>query len=299
MRKQLHIISGFRNGENPSCYSARASFHYPQFSSGEVLNINTDHTLLFSNGNVKCCCAVLSFYFNIISSFGLLFQPATTFFHRFFCVATGLGAIGNVLTLLSIANRKLIKRILVRSLTPYVKLYLALVESYSLCSLLGWRWRCCIVVPILISTQISVFISDAVFYRDRRYSLSMIVLFILYRIALIVSVRFALFGSLYYRVFRFSGFDFYNSGNFVSKSLSLVLFQVGQLIFFVRYKHRLFSIRTSYTILSNKKWSDLDRRKRVSLQEEKENDVLITIERLQRKKEDEKKELDDDDLYHV
>ena len=298
MRRQLHTISGFRNGENPSCYSARASFHYPEFSSGEVLNINTDHTFLFANGNVKCFCAVLSFYFNIISSFGLLFQPATTFLHQFFCVATGIGAIGNILTLLSIANRKLIKRILVRSLTPYVKLYLAIVESYSLCSLLGWRWRCCIVVPILISTQISVFVSDAVFYRDRRYSLCMIVLFILYRIALIVSVRFALFGSLYYRVFRFSGFDFYNSGNFVSKSLSLVLFQVGQLFFYMRYKHRLFSIRTSYTILSNKKWSDLDRRKRLSLQEEKENEVMMTIERLQR--DNEEKEMDDEyDLYRV
>ena len=270
MRSQLNSIASFRGGDER--YSARASFHFPGIVSGEVLDINVADRLC----SLNLYLVVAAFYCVAIPSFLVLLWPASTFVLRVACVSLGGCTILLCFILLLLSNKKLINRILLHSLTPYIKLYLCIVESYSICSLLGWSWRSLVACPMLISSQLCIFISDAVFYRDTRHTVCLLVLFIAYRVGLIFCVRYSVFGNLQYDVFTFSGFKFFNSGNFVSKSLSLVLFSISQLVFYCKYKRRLFSVRTCYTIMNNREWNDLERKQRLSIQEEKEIEVMRT-----------------------
>ena len=295
VRSQLHAIASF-NGRDTK-YSARASFHFPGgFSSGEVLDIDTHDVMGCSISNTLI---VLSFYVVTGASFVVLLFPATSILLQTVCIVLGILTTLLLLLLFSSANKKLLKRILLRSMTPYVKLYLVCVEAYSLCSLLDWKYRCFASVPLLFTSQLAVFVSDAVFYQNTLHTVALLVLFILSRVGLIFCVRYNIFGDLHYDVFAFSGFRFYNSGNLVSKSLSLLLFQLAQLVFYLRYRRRLFSIRTSYTIMGNSSWNTLERMQRLSVQEEKELEVLKTKDVLERNTELDEDVVLDDDLYRV
>lgn len=289
VKNQLHTIASFKGGDVK--YSARAAFHFPDFTSGEVLDI-----VPTARCGYHPSALVVLFYVITIASFVVTLFPARTVFLRVCCVVVGSLSVFFLLVLLLSSNKKLLYRILMRSVTPYVKLYLTAVEAYCLCSLLGWEWRCVASIPTIILSQFSVFVADAVFYKNTRYTVALLVLFILYRIGIIACVRYSIFGELHYSVFTFAGFRFYNSGNLVSKSLSLLLFQVGQLIFYLRYKHRLFSVRTTYTILSNREWNALERKQRLSIQEEKEIEVMKTISMLESRSYTSSSE---DDLYNV
>ena len=259
MRNKIHTVASFRGSDVR--FSARASFNFPHFSAGQLLDFRIPDTVLLQPTHVFL--PVLIFYSVSVPSFVLLFFQAATNAEKVACVLLGAATILNCVYLVLISNRFLLFRILGRSMTPYVKLFLCAVESYSLCSLLAWRWRCFVSVPLLIGSQLSIFVSDAVFYRNTRYTVALLVLFVLYRATLIVCVRYNYFGNLNFAVYDYASFQFFNSGTFVSKSISLLLFQCGQLFFYLRYRHRLFSIRTSYTVLSNTKWGELERIQRI------------------------------------
>lgn len=274
VRTSISIIRAMEGGDSRHKYSARAAYNFPGFRQGEVLDIDTTNVVCGKEASAKqLWFLVVLYYVCVIGTQVLMFEPAATWGRKAGCVA--VGSIGLLLpfVLLTLANRQLLFRILCRSFMPWIKFYLCAVESYSLCSLCSWRWRAFAITPLLLSSQLNVFIADALFYKNRSHTVALLVLFILWRIVLITCVRFDVYGRLDYSTFEFWGFSFYNSGSFVSKSISLLLFQVGQLIFYIRYKHRLYSIRTAYTVLENKVWNSFERQKRVQRKSSRQDSV--------------------------
>lgn len=274
VRTSLSIIRVMEGGDSRHKYSARAAYNFPGFSQGEVLNIDPTNVLCGRQTTERqLWILVATYYISVVGTQVLMFEPATTVTRKVSCVTVGCIGLALPFMLLTLSNRQLLFRILCKSFMPWIKFYLCAVESYSLCSLCSWRWRAFAITPLLLSSQLNVFIADALFYRNRAHTVVLLVLFIIWRIILIVCVRFSVYGELDYSTFEFWGFSFYNSGSFVSKSISLLLFQVGQLIFYIRYKHRLYSIRTSYTVLENKVWNAYERQKRVERRSTRQDSV--------------------------
>ena len=270
----MSILRAMEGGDSRHKYSARAAYNFPGFRQGEVLDIDTKNVLCGRQASeTQLWILMATYFFSVAASQILMFEPASTDLRKAACVV--VGCIGLILpaVLLTLSNRQLLYRILCRSFMPWIKLYLCAVESYSLCSLCSWRWRAFAITPLLLSSQFNVFIADALFYRNRAHTVVLLALLIVWRTVLIMCVRFDVYGRLDYSTFEFWGFSFYNSGSFVSKSISLLLFQIGQLIFYVRYKHRLYSIRTSYTVLENKVWNAYERDKRVQRRSTRQDSV--------------------------
>lgn len=280
VQKSLTVIRRMEHGAERHHWSARASFSFPGFRQGEVLNIDTENTVCCTSNNNVLSALVCSYYIAVACTQALMFQPATTAILQCGCVVMGIIGFLLPFLLLTLANRQLLHRILCRSFMPWVKLYMCCVETYSLCSLCSWRWRAFAITPLLLSSQQSIFIADALFYRNSTFTVLLLILFIAWRIMLIICVRLQIFGSMEYSTFTFMGFNFYNSGSFVSKSLSLLLFQVGQLVFYLRYRHRLYSIRTAYTVLENLEWNKLERKKRVDRKASHQESVEEVRQRL-------------------
>lgn len=278
LRSRLHTVQHLNSGDQPHRYSARASYNFPHFRQGEVLNIHREHTLgcCGSVSNSKSFLIVFSYLILICITQLIMTVEVETLLQKTVCA--GLGSLGILLPvfLLLLSNKKLLRRIMLRSFMPWVKLYIASVESYALCSLCGWRWRAAAITPLLLSTQLTVFISDALFYTDRRPTLCLLLIFISWRTVLICCIRMNIYDKMDYSFFQFWGFQFFNSGTFVSKSLAILLFHFGQLLFYCKYKHRLFSVKTSYTVLQNKEWNKLERQKRVERRETRQNEVTET-----------------------
>ena len=273
VRVSLGVVRHMEGGESRHMYSARAAYNFPGFKQGEVLNIDTRNTVSkIQTGNNALWLLVAAYCAAVAATQIILAKPADTTARKVACVVVGSFSLMLPFILIALSNRQLLFRILCRSFMPWVKLYMCAVETYSLCSLCSWNWRA-FATPLLFTSQLNIFVADALFYRNRKHMLALLMLFILWRIVLILGVRLEFYGELDYSTFNFLGFNFYNSGSFVSKSLSLLLFQIGQLVFYIRYKHRLYSIRTTYTVLENKVWNNHERRKRVDRKNSKQEDV--------------------------
>lgn len=269
------VLSGsfFQHGHSPYNYTAKASYNYPGLKQGLVLNIDRRNTLsgrfIDTRGS---WLFLLSLLFTHVLSAALLTHEPITIFQKILC------ALSTVLTttlycfFIVVSNKQLLQRILLRSGIAYVKLYMCFIESVALISLLDWKWRAFCTAPLFFS-QLLIFTSDAVlFHLQKKHTVLLILLFLFFRLYIVISVQFEYFDVKEHEVNVFN-VRFMNSGTFISKSVSLSLFLCAQLIFHFRHPHSLFSVRTSYTVLQNHEWASLERQRRLERKRTLSSDV--------------------------
>ena len=271
VKLSIRTISHIANDAPAHKYTARASYSFQDRQQGlcvDIDRLNTVGMRLFGMrplGKVLQCFLVFMTYTLVMSSLTLIFSPATTTVRKVSCVTIGICSALLPLVFILDANWNLLKRIMFKTFVPYVKLYFVTIEVLCLCDMCGWSWRAAAVAPLLWSSQLLLFVSDAVFFRkpQRTCVYALLLLFVAWRIVLLCGARFAWFGSVKYHVFTIWGVSFMNSGTLISKMFGMILFMIGQIIFKFRRPANLYSVRTTYTILENCEWNRLERDKRV------------------------------------
>lgn len=269
LRALIKSGSFFQHGHSPYNYSARASFQYSDFKQGVVLDIDRRKTLsgiyLDDRGAIAFLLSLTALH--VGCGYLLLNEPKTDA-EKTACASLALLTLFLYFVFIAVSNRQLLFRILCRSSIAYVKLYMCIIETFALVSMLNWKFRALCVAPLLLSSQFTVFTSDSVFYhfQKKTYTITLIVIFLAFRIYLLVSVRYHTIDTTQ-TYFTIASINFFNTGTFFSKSLSLSLFLVAQLIFHMRHPRQLFAIRTCYTVMQNREWFLYDREKRVKRKE--------------------------------
>lgn len=287
LRQAVHSTNNIANQRAPAYkYSARASYDFESsgYRQGMCVDIDPKNTVGCAMKSKSMQWGFIVYiYVGVAAACTLLFYPAHSFLRKVGCCIVGCIAISMPFICILNTNKQLFWRIMCKSMLPWIKLYMCSVETYCLCDLCAWSWRAIAVAPILWSSQLTVFMSDAIYFRRRqRYMImSLLALFILFRVFLLLGVRFLWFGELTYRTFQFWEINFNNSGTMVAKMLSMILFMCGQLIFKIRHPANLYSLKTSYTVLQNKTWNRLERTKRIERKQSHYDDVRSTEIRLQ------------------
>ena len=288
LRKAVLSTHNIENNETAAYkYSARAAYDYSAFGhmrQGMCVDIDPHDTV---GCGLRSRCSqwtfVLSITMTVVAATILLFSPADTVTRKTFCVLISIIAVSIPLISILSSNRQLLCRIMCKSMLPWVKMYICSVETYCLCSLTSWSWRAFAVAPLLWSSQLTIFISDSIFYRrtQRWMILTLLMTFIVWRVVLLCGIKFHWFGELEYTTFELWEIRFNNSGTLVAKIISMILFMVGQVIFKLRHPANLYSLKTSYTVLKNSSWMKLDRAKRVEKKEARAEAVHATEIQLQ------------------
>lgn len=284
-------------GEDPNMYTARASFmdvvEGTRRTRGVVLDIDRQETIAKVICGPRCgkMCqtshATIAF-FHVINLVGMTcsilalndFMPMSVSV----CIAL-LWLFGPIYLILN-ANAKIFRRQMRYSGQPWFQLYLSLLQTYAIMDLFDYNMaRLLLVVPPLITSVISLTISDAVYIlQEERASARIdVLLSLIWQVILAVGVRYGLFNGMITRGLITTSTDvqgkdvlFQNSSMFCGKAASIIVMLLSQIIFRFRHPEQAFSLRAHYSILSNAEWAKKEARHRMYRRETLEKDVRLT-----------------------
>ena len=69
---------------------------------------------------------------------------------------------------------------------------------------------------------------------------------------------------------------FNNVSLYVSKTISMIIFLVGSILFKLKHPQRAYALRTHYTIKTNREWNEINRQIRIKKKEKLKNSVKDT-----------------------
>ena len=270
-RKLRHLImtgAFFRYGPSQSAYTAKASFKLNEARQGVVFDIRRTDTFSSYTLNNTTSTLFLITQFSLLTTCGIMMRHEPTHWGgRAACIFCATLQILLMIGFILLSNTKILKRMMCLSGITYIKLYICCIETAALASLLQFNFRAIAVAPILLVSQMMIFVSDAVFYHfhSKKPVIIMILLFLGFRVYLIMLIYLGWMEETHPAFVELFGLHFFNQGTFISKSSSIIMFMLAQLIFHVKHRfgYRLFSIRTCYTVLQNREWYVLERQTRV------------------------------------
>jgi hypothetical protein len=301
MWKIIRSSQTFYNyGQDLSLFTARASYidviNEKRFTRGVILDIDRKDTVARACCGPRCgnaCqttrCSIA--FFHIVNVVGMASSIMTLngfgYIWLSICIAV-VWLCGPVHLILN-ANRKIIHRQLRYSGQPWFQLYLSSVQTFALMHLFDYNvGKLLLVVPPLLTSLISLTISDGVYILERERSSQIIdvLVALLWQVILLCGVRYNLFDGMVARgmikTMEQGGGDvlFQNSSMFCGKAASIIVMLLSQIIFRIRHPEQAFSLRGHYSILSNKEWSKKEARHRIYRRATLERDVRSTKESL-------------------
>ena len=181
------------------------------------------------------------------------------------------------------ANRNIIWRIWRKSIVPYLQLYMSLTETWAFCDLCAWDERIMIVGTPMLLNQVMIINSDAVYFtkKDKHMILIQAFISILWKLILLFCLRFGYFDNMHPRkmiTLMIAPQEFYlnNISVYASKTTSMIILLTGQIIFRIRHPEQAYSLRTHYTIRSNREWNNMNRKNRIQRKKTLKSDVTYT-----------------------
>ena len=300
---KVQDVSHWKNNElTTQCFTGRASFQVLQpggkiKSRGECLNINQKNTLArkyFGENFSKSCLKLSHERYKYLISFLNIIKCVLTLL-----VLNGYFNLNHVyyisilwlfipIHVLMIANVSILKRVWLKSFLPWMHLYVALIETYSFCSLCNWDLRTLMVGPPMLLSQLSITNYDAVYFRrENKIIITIHIIFaLIWKMSILLGMRFNYFENIYVNkivLLKTGTNNLYldNLSLYASKTTSMMMFLFGQLVFRCRHPDKAYSIRTNYTIRSNKEWMDLNRKNRIQKKKTLKDNVENTHEVLE------------------
>ena len=284
-------------GEDPALYTARASYidveNSKRITRGVLLDIDRTDTILKSCCGATCgsLCGITPqtvVFFHIVNVIGMVCSILSLngFGNVYLSVMISLLWLCGPLHLVCNANRKILRRQMRYSGTPWFHLYLSAAQTWALMDLFDYDApKLLMTVPPLLTGLITLTISDAVYILESERSsarIDVLVAFI-WQIILAVGVRYNLFDGMEARglvktmqVDNTTDVLFQNSSMFCGKSMSIVMMLLSQLVFRIRHPEQAFSLRAHYSVLSNAEWAKKEARHRVYKRKTLEKDVAST-----------------------
>ena len=278
-------VSHWKNSESSTReFTAKASFRVLQedhslYSRGECFHINQEETLAKS-----CKCHKISEWLLVINHHKYS-KFAVPLMNLLMCVL-GLLVLFNVLPAGSAsyigllwfflplqnfltANRNVLYRIWRKSMLPYIQLYVSVTETWAFCDLCDWDTRIYIAAPSMLFNQIMIINSDAVYFRpqNKKIILAQVVVSILWKVICVAALRFGLYPNMtpriMFTIMTKPNFFLHNASVYTQKTSSMIALLIGQIIFRVRHPEQAYSMRTNYTVKSNREWNELARKNRI------------------------------------
>ena len=125
---------------------------------------------------------------------------------------------------------------------------------------------------------------DGVYFkREEKYIVIMKTLFsIIWKLIMLVGLRINYFENMHSRnMFIITIEDthpiyFNNVSLYVSKTISMIIFLVGSILFKLKHPQRAYALRTHYTIKTNREWNEINRQIRIKKKEKLKNSVKDT-----------------------
>ena len=167
------------------------------------------------------------------------------------------------------ANRNVLYRIWRKSMLPYIQLYVSVTETWAFCDLCNWDTRIYIAAPSMLFNQIMIINSDAVYFRpqNKKIILAQVVVSILWKVICVAALRFGLYPNMtpriMFTIMTKPNFFLHNASVYTQKTSSMIALLIGQIIFRVRHPEQAYSMRTNYTVKSNREWNELARKNRI------------------------------------
>ena len=152
---------------------------------------------------------------------------------------------------------------------PYIQLYVSIIETWSLCDLCNWDNRILFAAPSLLFNQIIIINSDAIYFKriNKKIILLQVIISILWKIICLSCLRFGYFPNMkpkiMFTIMKNPDFFLHNASVFAGKTSSMITLLIGQIIFRIRHPDQAYSMRTNYTVRSNREWNNLSRNNRI------------------------------------
>ena len=90
---------------------------------------------------------------------------------------------------------------------------------------------------------------------------------ILWKVICILALRFGLYPDLkpriMFTIMTNPNFFLHNASVYTQKTSSMIALLIGQIVFRVRHPEQAYSMRTNYTVKSNREWNELARKNRI------------------------------------
>ena len=300
---KVQNVSHWKNQESTtSAYTAKAAYQiirYPHVREikGQCIDIDQKKTI------IDLCCGEKTSVFCLKYSVDYFTKFIPIFINLFFYLigyfllcsknsVSNVNFIGLVWLVvpiqnLLVANRDILWRIWRKSMLPYIQLYLSLIETYAFCDLCNWDNRICLVAPPLLFNQILIINSDAVFFKKENKKIIIIQIFasVFWKFCFVFALRYGLFQNLYPKdmfiiMINPITVSLSNISVFTGKTFSMIFLLLGQIYFRTKNIEQLYSLRTHYTVKSNKEWNELNRQNRISRHQSLEDDVFRMRESL-------------------
>ena len=298
-------LSHWKNSESTTrAYTAKASYRIllPNDkiqSRGECININQNDTV------IKKCCGekisemLLNFnhknyrYLNCILNSAACISGLLVLFG--IIPADWSYPIGIIWMLLPIqimlvANTNVMWRIWRKSMSPYLQVYVSMLETWAFCDLCNWDKRIMVAAPPMLLNQVMIINSDAVYFhpKDKNMILSQVYIAILWKLIMLFCLRFSYFPDMHPRkmitlMMPTETYSYNNSTNttiienqefflnnisvYAGKTSSMIVLLMGQIIFRYRHPEQAYALRTHYTLKSNREWNKLNRDNRIQKKE--------------------------------
>ena len=294
---KVQSVSHWKNEESTtSAYTAKASYNitihqHKTESKGQCIDINQKKTVIEKcfgektsvfclkysvNKKTKYIPIIINLFFYVIGFF-LLCSDNSVHSINFTGLIWLIVPIQNLL----IANRDILWRIWRKSMLPYIQLYLSVIETYSFCDLCNWDNRICIIAPPLLFNQILIINSDAVFFKkeNKKIIIIQILASIFWKFCFVIALRIGVFQNLnpkdmFIIMINPITVSLSNITVFSSKTFSMIFLLMGQIYFRTKNIEQLYSLRTHYTVKSNKEWNILNRQNRIKKSQSLECDVF-------------------------
>ena len=152
---------------------------------------------------------------------------------------------------------------------PYIQLYVSVTETWAFCDLCDWDTRIYIAAPSMLFNQIMIINSDAVYFRpqNKKIILAQVVVSILWKVICVAALRFGLYPNMnpriMFTIMTKPNFFLHNASVYTQKTSSMIALLIGQILFRVRHPEQAYSMRTNYTVKSNREWNELARKNRI------------------------------------
>ncbi len=293
-------ISHWKNSESTTrAFTAKASYRIllPDDnikSRGECININQNDTVA-----KKICGEKTSeFFLNLVHK---NYRYLHTILNSFACVIGLLILFGEIpeqwsyfigimwmllpIQILLVANTNVMWRIWRKSMSPYLQVYVSLLETWAFCDLCNWDARIMVAAPPMLLNQVMIINSDAVYFhpRDKNMILSQVYVAILWKLIMLFCLRFSYFPNMHPRkmitLMMPTDNTMYNTTNntitenqefylnnisvYAGKTSSMIVLLMGQIIFRYRHPEQAYALRTHYTVKSNREWNEMNRNNRI------------------------------------
>ena len=300
---KVQNVSHWKNQESTtSAYTAKAAYQiirYPHVRElkGQCIDIDQKKTIIDLCCGEKTSIFCLKYSVNYFTKFIPIFINLFFYLIGYFLLCSKnsvsnvnfIGLVWLVVPIqnLLVANRDILWRIWRKSMLPYIQLYLSLIETYAFCDLCNWDNRICLVAPPLLFNQILIINSDAVFFKKENKKIIIIQIFasVFWKFCFVLALRFGLFQNLYPKdmfiiMINPITVSLSNISVFTGKTFSMIFLLLGQIYFRTKNIEQLYSLRTHYTVKSNKEWNELNRQNRISRHQSLEDNVFKMRESL-------------------